>query len=76
MLTVAPPPIQPINSHHLLHNSSNTNPTNWHPPTFHNTHHPHSNPTPPAPLVHVRCDYETDDNITINQQYCVCSYEI
>ncbi|MBW0593454.1 hypothetical protein O181_133169 [Austropuccinia psidii MF-1] len=26
--------------------------------------------------VHVRFDYETDDNITINQQYCVCSYEI
>ncbi|MBW0469072.1 hypothetical protein O181_008787 [Austropuccinia psidii MF-1] len=24
----------------------------------------------------VRCDYETDDNITINQQYYVCSYEI
>ncbi|MBW0573264.1 hypothetical protein O181_112979 [Austropuccinia psidii MF-1] len=24
----------------------------------------------------VRCDYEIDDNITINQQYYVCSYEI
>ncbi|MBW0578143.1 hypothetical protein O181_117858 [Austropuccinia psidii MF-1] len=24
----------------------------------------------------VRCDYETDDNININQQYYVCSYEI
>ncbi|MBW0572579.1 hypothetical protein O181_112294 [Austropuccinia psidii MF-1] len=24
----------------------------------------------------VRCDYETDDNITINQQYYVCSYGI
>ncbi|MBW0547534.1 hypothetical protein O181_087249 [Austropuccinia psidii MF-1] len=24
----------------------------------------------------VRCDYEADDNITINQQYYVCSYEI
>ncbi|MBW0570504.1 hypothetical protein O181_110219 [Austropuccinia psidii MF-1] len=24
----------------------------------------------------VRCDYETDDNITIDQQYYVCSYEI
>ncbi|MBW0561694.1 hypothetical protein O181_101409 [Austropuccinia psidii MF-1] len=27
-------------------------------------------------MVIVRCDYETDDNIPINQQYCVCSYEI
>ena len=24
----------------------------------------------------VRFDYETDDNITINKQYYVCSYEI
>ncbi|MBW0593333.1 hypothetical protein O181_133048 [Austropuccinia psidii MF-1] len=27
-------------------------------------------------ILLVRCDYETDDNITINQQYYVCSYEI
>ncbi|MBW0577221.1 hypothetical protein O181_116936 [Austropuccinia psidii MF-1] len=27
-------------------------------------------------VIIVRCDSETDDNITINQQYYVCSYEI
>ncbi|MBW0590615.1 hypothetical protein O181_130330 [Austropuccinia psidii MF-1] len=27
-------------------------------------------------IVFLRWDYETDDNITINQQYRVCSYEI
>ncbi|MBW0559216.1 hypothetical protein O181_098931 [Austropuccinia psidii MF-1] len=28
------------------------------------------------PRESVRCDYETDDNITINQQYYVCYYKI
>ncbi|MBW0592542.1 hypothetical protein O181_132257 [Austropuccinia psidii MF-1] len=33
-------------------------------------------PTASSFKIIVRCDYETDDNIPINQQYYLCSYEI
>ncbi|MBW0574220.1 hypothetical protein O181_113935 [Austropuccinia psidii MF-1] len=38
--------------------------------------HKMGSPSPGSLKADVRCDYETDDDITINQQYYVCSYEI